>query len=150
MPVGTAFHPRTLALCESLYSGSGQTPPLHAYHHSAKVVSTDACPTGSSAISGLAFENVTSVKEQRDGVTVLVFEGTIVSASAGAVEVPRLRIALRGDTGNEVYAWTAAPNRSILAPGEALPFRTRLASPPPEGRDVLVRFTHRRDGDAGR
>jgi predicted Zn finger-like uncharacterized protein len=100
-------------------------------------------------LRGLAFENVTSVKEQRDGVTVLVVEGTIVSASPNAVEVPRLRIALRGDAGNEVYVWTAAPNRSILAPGETLPFKTRLASPPPEGRDVLVRFAQRREGDAG-
>ena len=100
-------------------------------------------------LRGLAFENVTSVKEQRDGVTVLVVEGTIVSASASAVEVPRLRIALRGEAGNEVYVWTAAPNRSILAPGETLPFRTRLASPPPEGRDVLVRFEQRREVDNG-
>jgi predicted Zn finger-like uncharacterized protein len=98
-------------------------------------------------LRGLTFENVTSVKEQRDGVTVLVVEGTIVSASASAVEVPRLRLALRGEAGNEVYVWTAAPNRSILAPGETLPFKTRLASPPPEGRDVLVRFAQRREVD---
>jgi predicted Zn finger-like uncharacterized protein len=98
-------------------------------------------------LRGLAFENVTSVKEQRDGVTVLVVEGTIVSASPNAIEVPRLRIALRGDAGNEVYVWTAAPNRSILSPGETLAFKTRLASPPPEGRDVLVRFAQRREGD---
>jgi hypothetical protein len=98
-------------------------------------------------LRGLAFENVTSVKEQRDGVTVLVVEGTIVSASASAVEVPKLRIALRGEAGNEVYVWTASPNRSILAPGETLPFKTRLASPPPEGRDVVVRFAQRREVD---
>jgi hypothetical protein len=41
------------------------------------------------------------------------------------------------------------PPRSVLPSGEALPFRSRLASPPPEGRDVLVRFFARRDLVAG-
>jgi len=30
-------------------------------------------------------------------------------------------------------------------PGEALPFRSRLASPPRESHQVLVRFFNRRD-----
>ncbi len=46
-----------LNLCESLYSQgtSAVTNPYHLYNHSAKVVSTDTCPTGSSAAAGLAF-----------------------------------------------------------------------------------------------
>jgi glucose/arabinose dehydrogenase len=46
-----------LNICENLYAaGSGAvTNPYYAYHHSAKVLSTDACPTGSSSITGLAF-----------------------------------------------------------------------------------------------
>ena len=45
-------------LCETLYSaGAGAvTSPLYAYDHAAKV-STESCPTGGSAISGLAFYN---------------------------------------------------------------------------------------------
>ena len=39
--------------------------------------------------------------------------------------------------------------RSILAPGETAAFRTRLASPPADGRDVIVRFFNRRDLLAG-
>src|SRR5215510_14117649 len=34
-------------------------------------------------------------------------------------------------------------------PGETLPFRTRLASPPRDGQEVLVRFFNRRDLAAG-
>ncbi|HEV8559257.1 MAG TPA: PQQ-dependent sugar dehydrogenase [Actinophytocola sp.] len=49
-----------LTLCESLYSGGGQTSPYYTYNHSAKVVATDACPTGSSSITGIAFEDGTS------------------------------------------------------------------------------------------
>jgi glucose/arabinose dehydrogenase len=46
-----------LNLCESLYAQAGAvTAPYHTYHHSAKVVPNETCPTGSSSIAGLAFQ----------------------------------------------------------------------------------------------
>ena len=42
-----------------------------------------------------------------------------------------------------------AQHAHILAPQETLSFRSRLASPPPEGHEVLVRFFNRRDLAAG-
>jgi predicted Zn finger-like uncharacterized protein len=100
-------------------------------------------------LRGLAFTDVTTATESHDGVQVLVVEGNITSASTRAVEVPRLRFSVRNRNGQEVYAWTALPTRSVLAPGETLAFRSRLASPPPDTRDVLVRFFNRRDLVAG-
>jgi predicted Zn finger-like uncharacterized protein len=100
-------------------------------------------------LRGLAFAEVASATETHDGVPVLVVEGTIVNAKDRAAEVPRLRFSVRNQRGQEVYAWTALPSRSVLAPGETLPFRSRLASPPPEAHDVLVRFFNRRDRVAG-
>ncbi|HZB28370.1 MAG TPA: PQQ-dependent sugar dehydrogenase, partial [Gemmatimonadales bacterium] len=46
-----------LNLCESLYAaGAGAvTVPYYAYNHSAQVVPGETCPTGSSAMAGLAF-----------------------------------------------------------------------------------------------
>jgi glucose/arabinose dehydrogenase len=46
-----------LGICETLYAAppSTVTNPVYAYDHAAKVVSTDACPTGGSSITGLAF-----------------------------------------------------------------------------------------------
>jgi predicted Zn finger-like uncharacterized protein len=88
----------------------------------------------------LTFENVKITKEERDGVPVLAVAGTIVSQSTNPVEVPRLRFAVRNATGQEIYAWTSSPSRSILEPGDKLPFRSRLASPPADASDVLVRF----------
>jgi hypothetical protein len=87
--------------------------------------------------------------ESHDGVQVLVIEGTITSTSQRPVEVPRLRFSVRNRSGQEVYAWTALPGRSGLAPGETLAFRSRLASPPPDTAEVLVRFFNRRDLVAG-
>jgi predicted Zn finger-like uncharacterized protein len=100
-------------------------------------------------IRGLTFADITTEHATHDGVPVLVVEGTIVSATARTVEVPRLRFALRNDSGLEIYSWTAMPTRSVLAPGESLSFRSRLASPPPEGHSVVVRFFNRHDQVAG-
>ena len=55
--------------------------------------------------------------------------------------MPHLRFAVRNAAHQEVYSWTAAPPRATLPPGEAVSFHTRLASPPPDARDVLVRFS---------
>jgi hypothetical protein len=100
-------------------------------------------------LRGLAFENMKMSKDEHDGVAVLVVEGTIANVTGRAVEVPRLRLAVRNESKNEIYSWTALPSRTILGPGETLPFRSRLASPPAETRDVLVRFFSRRDMVAG-
>jgi hypothetical protein len=96
-------------------------------------------------LRGLVFANVTTQKEMQDGVQVLVIEGTIMSTGSRATEVPRLRFGLRNDAGQEIYSWTALPDRKALGAGETLAFRSRLATPPPEGRDVVVRFFNRRD-----
>jgi predicted Zn finger-like uncharacterized protein len=100
-------------------------------------------------LRGLAFENIKMSREAHDGVTVLVVEGSIVNVTGKAVEVPRLRLAVRNESKNEIYTWTTLPARSVLGPAETLPFRSRLASPPPEARDVLLRFFGRRDLVAG-
>jgi predicted Zn finger-like uncharacterized protein len=97
----------------------------------------------------LSFENVKVSKEETDGVSVLVVDGTIVSAASKAIEVPRMRFAVRNISGQEVYSWTALPTRSILGPGESLPFRSRLASPPADASDVVVRFFTTRDAVPG-
>ncbi len=100
-------------------------------------------------LRGLVFGDVRITREARDGVPVLLVEGTIKSTSNQPVDVPRLRFGLRNQTGLEIYSWSAAPERSILEPGETQNFRSRLASPPSEGHDVVVRFFNRRDATEG-
>jgi hypothetical protein len=88
----------------------------------------------------LAFENVRITREKLDGATILAIEGKIVSKSNRPVEVPRLRFAARNASGNELYVWTARPERSILGPGESIPFHSTLAKPPTDAVDIMVRF----------
>jgi predicted Zn finger-like uncharacterized protein len=100
-------------------------------------------------LRGLAFEDVTTSIETSENVPVLLVKGKITNISRQPRDVTRLRLAMRNAAGNEVYAWTSLPARSVLPPGESEPFETRLASPPAEGQFVVVRFFTRRDLVAG-
>jgi hypothetical protein len=97
----------------------------------------------------VVFQDIATTMEQHEGVPILVVEGNIVNDARKAVDVPRIKFAVRNASNQEIYSWTAVPPRGNLAPGEAVAFHSRLASPPPESRDVLVRFLTRRDIVAG-
>lgn len=96
-------------------------------------------------LRGLEFREVKTIREMQDGIPVLVIQGDVVNVVKHAVEVPRVRLAVLGPNGQELYSWTALLQRSILADSEKVSFLSRLASPPPEGREVLVRFLTRAD-----
>jgi predicted Zn finger-like uncharacterized protein len=100
-------------------------------------------------LRGLAFEGVSISTEQHEGVPILVVEGNIVNDSRKVADVPRLKFAVRNRSGQEVYSWTAVAPRASLPPGESVTFHGRLASPPVEAHDVLVRFITRQDILAG-
>lgn len=96
-------------------------------------------------LRGLAFADVKVSTEVVDGKPVLIIEGDIVDVGKKAHEIPRLRFLVRDATGTEIYAWNAVLEQSVLKPGEKVAFKSRLASPPPEGREILVRFFNRHD-----
>jgi predicted Zn finger-like uncharacterized protein len=96
-------------------------------------------------LRGLAFAEVTTATEAHDGVTMLLVQGKITNVTKQPRDVPRIRLAMKNAAGAEVYNWTALPERTVLAPGDSEPFRTRLASPPPAGHSLEVRFFNKRD-----
>jgi len=100
-------------------------------------------------LRGLEFDNVKTARENHNGVPVLVVEGNIVSHAAKPVEVPQLHFAIRNPGGLEIYRWTASPDHPTLAPGEQMAFRSRLAAPPAESSEVMVRFFDRPEEIAG-
>jgi hypothetical protein len=100
-------------------------------------------------LRGLKFDDLATTSEQHEGVPILVVEGNVINGAGKIVDVPRLRFAVRNAAREEIYSWTAAPPRALLSPNEAVGFRTRLASPPPDAHDVLVRFVNRIDLLAG-
>jgi predicted Zn finger-like uncharacterized protein len=96
-------------------------------------------------LRGLVFDSVATLTEQHEGVPILVVEGNVVNTTRKNEDVPRLKFILRNAAQHEIYSWTAVPVRASLPPGEGEGFRTRLASPPADARDVVVRFVNRRD-----
>ena len=100
-------------------------------------------------VRGLSFKDVKISTETVEGKPVLVIEGVIVGDGRQPVELPRLRFSVSDAHGAEIYAWNAVLDQPVLKPGERAWFKSRLASPPPEGRQLDVRFFSKRDIAAG-
>lgn len=96
-------------------------------------------------LRGLIFKDVKITSETVEGKPVLVIEGAIVGEARKPIELPRLRFSVRDAQGTEIYAWNTVLEQPVLKPGERALFKSRLASPPPEGRNIDVRFFNRRD-----
>jgi predicted Zn finger-like uncharacterized protein len=96
-------------------------------------------------LRGLRFKDVKITSENVEGKPVLVIEGVITGEDSKPVELPRLRFSVRDAQGAEIYAWNAVLDQAVLRPGEKASFKSRLASPPPEGRNIDVRFFSKRD-----
>jgi predicted Zn finger-like uncharacterized protein len=100
-------------------------------------------------LRGLDIVDIKTTTETVDGRPVIVIEGTIIGVGRNAVEVPRLRFVVRDARGADLYAWNAVLEQSTLRPGEKAWFRSRLAAPPAEAREIAVRFFNRRDVSTG-
>jgi hypothetical protein len=96
-------------------------------------------------LRGLTFKDVKITSETVEGKAVLVIEGVITGGGRKPVELPRLRFSVRDAQGAEIYAWNAVLEQAVLKPGERAGFKSRLASPPPEGRNIDIRFFNKRD-----
>jgi predicted Zn finger-like uncharacterized protein len=93
----------------------------------------------------LLFKDVKITTETVEGKPVLVIEGVIFGEGRKPIDLPRLRFSVRDAQGAEIYAWNAVLEQPTLQPGERAWFKSRLASPPPEGRNIDVRFFNKRD-----
>jgi hypothetical protein len=99
-------------------------------------------------LAGLELRDVRSRIVMDGARKVLVTEGEIVNIRREQNRVPAITLAVRGANGLDRYSWTAPTPKSRLEPGEKIAFRARLASPPEDGADVLVRFAKAEDAKA--
>jgi predicted Zn finger-like uncharacterized protein len=91
----------------------------------------------------VAFRDVSSVIDGPAGARMLVVTGEIVNAGPAPASLAPLEFLLRSGDERVLAAWTSAPPRPILPPGEAARFEVRFAGPPAGGRDVRVHFSPR-------
>jgi predicted Zn finger-like uncharacterized protein len=96
-------------------------------------------------LRGLLFKDVKVTTETVEGKPVLVIEGVIVGETRKTVDLPRLRFSVRDAQGAEIYAWNTVLEQTVLKPGDRAWFKSRLASPPPEGRSIDIRFFNKKD-----
>lgn len=96
-------------------------------------------------VRGLEISDVRSVEEMEEGAPMLLVTGAIANVAQAPRDVPRLRLAVVADDGREVYSWTTVAGRTKIGVGETTQFKARLASPPAEGRRIVVRFLARQD-----
>jgi len=96
-------------------------------------------------LRGVTFKDVKVSTETVEGKPVLVIEGAIVADTRKSVDLPRLRFSVRDAQGAEIYAWNTVLEQTMVRPGERIQFKSRLASPPAEGRNIDIRFFNRRD-----
>ncbi|MGJ0509455.1 MAG: hypothetical protein ACR652_20505 [Methylocystis sp.] len=91
-------------------------------------------------LAGLELREVRSRIEMDGARRILVVEGEVANLRRDTNRVPPLALAVRDSGGLQRYAWTSPSPKSRLDAGESIAFRARLASPPDDGVDVLVRF----------
>lgn len=100
-------------------------------------------------LRGLEFDKLQLSSELVNGKPVLVIQGAMKNVTRKPVELPRLRFIVRDQNGADIYAWNSVLEQPVLKANERLAFKSRLASPPAEGREIAVRFFQRRDIGAG-
>lgn len=114
-----------------------RTSVVRALPQSARLYAAIGLPVN---LRGLEFREVRADLTSGEDGAVLVVEGEIANARATDTDVPSLAISVRGSGGQTLYGWTKEAPRPTLGPAESVRFRARLASPPDEGRQVLVMF----------
>jgi len=94
-------------------------------------------------LRGLEFRNVTYERQSEGGLPVLAVMGEVVNVAGENVALPRLRVGLLDEGQKELYHWTFALSERALPANESASFITRLSSPPPEARDIEIRFVEK-------
>ena len=89
---------------------------------------------------GIALTDVAYQHEVEDGQPVLSVTGKIVNVSDRELPVPVIRVMLSDEGQREIYHWMFDAGVPTLQPGAESPFVTRLSSPPPEARNLNIRF----------
>ena len=96
-------------------------------------------------LRNLTIEDVRVSTETVNGAPVTVIEGAVAATGFKPAEIPRLRFIVRDASGTPVYAWNTVLEPAVVNPGEKVQFKSRLASPPPNAHDLIVRFFNKRD-----
>ena len=92
-------------------------------------------------LRGLSITGVHATSTQDpQGQGELLVTGEIANLRDRETPAPKLRLALRGEDGRELYVWTVRAPKPRLGARERVTFRARLAAPPAGVREIMVKF----------
>ena len=92
-------------------------------------------------VNTVGFKIVASHTQELDKtVPVIAIKGQIINETDRERAVPKVRLAVRDQSGKEIYHWTVLADQQRLGPREQGTFSARLESPPAEAADLEVRF----------
>lgn len=118
----------------------GRATVVRAMPQSAGLFSAVGLPVN---LRGVDFRDIVAFRNSAEGTNPaqLVVEGDLVGVARDRVTVAPLEVELRDAHGQSLYRWTVPSPRAALESGEIVRFRASLSAPPPQGSQVLVRFT---------
>jgi len=90
--------------------------------------------------AGLELANVAFTWRQADGATVIDVRGELSNRTDREITLPPLRVALSDDQDKQLSGWTFTLDRSTIAPGETILFKTEGRNPPPGATKLHVTF----------
>ena len=93
----------------------------------------------------LAFQNIKTHFEGEGADRALIIEGMILSDASTPHNLPDLSFEIRsgaedGPAAPSIFQWMIPPPAPTIDRGNPVPFRARLASPPREGKDIVIRL----------
>lgn len=90
--------------------------------------------------AGLELTNVAFTSRQSDGATVIDVRGEVSNRTDREITLPPLRVILGDDQDKPVSYWTFTLDRSTIAPGETVVFKTEGKNPPTGASKLHVTF----------
>jgi predicted Zn finger-like uncharacterized protein len=90
--------------------------------------------------TGLELREVTPSRDIENGVATLSINGQVANISGATLAVPKLRVALRDASNNELQSWMVSVTDQPLPPGGSVPFHTTIQKPPDGATGVIVSF----------
>lgn len=95
-------------------------------------------------VNTVGFKIIASHTQELDKtVPVIAIKGQIINETDRDRIVPKVRLAVRDQSGKEIYHWTVLADQQHLGPHGQGTFSARLESPPAEAADLEVRFARK-------
>ena len=90
--------------------------------------------------AGLTFNELKSEYIEENGKAFLKVDGQIMYDRAEPRKMPPIEVIVRSEGKQELKKWVIDPPADTISAGTPVPFKALLAEPPPDSKEVAIRF----------